>query len=208
MVSINTRFATSAALGLAVGLAGCANHVTQEQFDERIAEIRSQVEQYDSRISDNERAIEELRDEQRELREALEQLREDFDAHLRDHPEGLALTLPVHFEFDKSEIRPVDRPILDRFASVVQEHLPEGTVTVEGFADPAGTDAYNQRLSERRANAVRDYLVEEAGLSGDMVRAVAYGENRLVSERQGPGRAGIENRRVTFVIEFSGEVGG
>lgn len=55
---------------------------------------------------------------------------------------------------------------------------------------------------------MKQYLVEEGGVSAERVRAVGYGEGRLVNERRGPGRAGIANRRVTFVVEYSGEVGG
>jgi peptidoglycan-associated lipoprotein len=73
-------------------------------------------------------------------------------------------------------------------------------VTVEGFADPAGTRAYNQRLSTQRAEAVRTYLMTR-NISAQ-VRSVGYGEDRLVvadAEKHEPGAE--LNRRVVFVIE-------
>jgi peptidoglycan-associated lipoprotein len=81
-------------------------------------------------------------------------------------------------------------------------------ITVEGFADPAGSASYNRRLGERRADAVRDYLVQN-GLSADNLRAVSYGEasNRQV-ERGKTRDEGASNRRVTLVVDFAGQSSG
>ncbi|MFB6240219.1 MAG: OmpA family protein [Gemmatimonadota bacterium] len=202
------KLATVTVLGLAIGLTACTNHVTQEQLDEQLSEIRAQQEKQDKRISQNEQAIRDLRAAQKELRGALEKLRRNFDSRINELENRLVLALPIHFEFDRAQIRPVDEPLLNRFAATVREHMSEGVITVEGFADPAGSDAYNQQLSRERAQAVKNYLVKQGNLNADQIRAVGYGENRLVTQEAGPGRAGIENRRVTFVVEFSGEVGG
>jgi peptidoglycan-associated lipoprotein len=94
--------------------------------------------------------------------------------------------------------------VLDRFASVAREFYPGATITVEGFADPAGSQAYNRRLSQRRAESVKSYLVGQGGLSASNLRTAGYGETRLVRPgAAGPGTAGIENRRVTFVVEWT-----
>lgn len=55
---------------------------------------------------------------------------------------------------------------------------------------------------------MRSDLVDEGGMSVERVRAVSYGEGRLVKERTGPGRSGIESRRLTCFVELSGQVGG
>lgn len=204
---MHRKLATVAVLGLALGLSACGSHVTEDELDSELSEIRSQADDQDQRISDNEQAIENLRATQKELRGAMDKLRRDFDARINELENRLVLTLPVHFEFDRSEIRSVDEPLLERFAATVSDHMSQGVVTVEGFADQAGSQAYNEELSEERAEAVRDFLVEQGSLGDDQVRAVGYGENRLINEQTGPGRSGIENRRVTFVVEFSGEVG-
>ena len=204
---MHRKLAAVAVLGIAFGLSACGGHVSQEELDGQLSEIRSQMEDQDQRISDNESAIEELRTTQSELRSAMDQLRQDFDARINELEDRLVLTLPIHFEFDRAEIRSVDEPLLNRFAAEISNHMSGGVVTVEGFADQAGSQAYNEDLSERRAQAVRDFLVNSGGLSEDQVRAVGYGESRLINEQTGPGRSGIENRRVTFVVEFSGEVG-
>lgn len=200
--------ALAAVLALAGGSVGCSQHVTREEMDEALSDVRSRVEEQGERIDGNQEDIRGLREGQEELRKAIRQLRRDLDARVEELENRLVLSLPVHFEFDRAEIRPVDEPLLDRFAATVREHMPEGQITVEGFADPAGSDAYNRRLSRERARSVKEYLVQQGGLSAERVRAVGYGEDRLVNERRGPGRAGIANRRVTFVVEYSGAVGG
>lgn len=118
----------------------------------------------------------------------------------------MAVSLPVHFDFDRADVRPVDQPILDAFAAAVMGTYPDAIVTVEGFADQAGSAAYNQRLSQQRARAVRQYLISTGGMTDANVKAVAYGEARLVSPETGAvnPQSGIENRRVTFVLEWAG----
>src|SRR3546814_17397158 len=79
-------------------------------------------------------------------------------------------------------LREQDKPFLNEFASVIREHHPNVLVTVEGFADPAGSAAYNKRLGQRRAEAVREQLVQAGGLSADKVRAVSRAEERRVGK--------------------------
>ena len=67
----------------------------------------------------------------------------------------------VNFDFDKSNIRPDAVPILDEAAKTLKEY-GDVAVSVDGYTDSVGTDAYNQALSVRRANAVKEYL-ERAG---------------------------------------------
>lgn len=198
---------TALTIVAAVPLAACGGKVDQQVFDDEIASVRSEIDDNRSSIEDNSMAIEELRGEMDDLRESLEQMREDFDARITELEDQLMVSLPVHFEFDRAAIRPVDRPILNRFAATIRGQLPgNSVVTVEGFADPAGSEAYNRRLGQRRAEAVKNFLVSNGGLGADMVKTVSFGESRLVSNEQGPGRSGIENRRVTFVIDFGGEI--
>jgi peptidoglycan-associated lipoprotein len=78
-------------------------------------------------------------------------------------------------------------------------------ITVEGFADPAGSTAFNKRLGQARADAVRDYLVGTAGLPAEQVRAVSYGEDNNRQVRPGAfGEAGQDNRRVGLIVDYAG----
>jgi outer membrane protein OmpA-like peptidoglycan-associated protein len=134
------------------------------------------------------------------LRTDLTTLRTEFGAKISEVAEGLKFAMPVHFAYDDATVRQADAPALDRFASVVRKHYPGSKVTVEGFADPAGSTSYNVALSQRRADAVRDFITSK-GIDGSLVTTVGYGEARLVSraERDMPGAE--LNRRVVFVIE-------
>ncbi len=138
-------------------------------------------------------------------------LRDEFDVTVRRLEGAIAFDMPVHFDFDKADVRDGDRAALEKFAGIVKEYYPNAIVTVEGFTDPAGSRDYNQRLGKRRAEAVKAFLSESAGLDASRLRVVSYGESpeRLVA----PGAAGeaaqaLLNRRVSLVIEYSGpEIG-
>ncbi len=103
----------------------------------------------------------------------------------------------VNFDFDKSNIRPDARAILDEAVATLQGE-PNIHVAVEGHTDAIGTDAYNQRLSERRAAAVADYL-ERGGIAKSRLTTEGFGESKPVaSNMDEDGRA--QNRRVELRI--------
>lgn len=153
-----------------------------------------------------------LRDDVEALRGDVDELATRLDSLAEAFEEcdcgGMRLAAPVYFDFDESEIRPQERPVLDKIASTLQRAESAWLLTVEGFADPASTEAYNIRLGQRRADAVKQYLVDQ-GVNGDRVKTVSYGEarNRQVNPgAQGPGRTGLTNRRATFVLDWAARV--
>lgn len=104
----------------------------------------------------------------------------------------------VHFDFDKSTIRPDAVAVLDEAAETLKA---EGgiAVIVEGHTDRVGTDAYNQILSHRRADAVRQYLVKH-GIPANRITTEGFGESRPVASNDTvDGRA--QNRRVELRVE-------
>jgi peptidoglycan-associated lipoprotein len=112
--------------------------------------------------------------------------------------------VPVHFAFDSAVVRESDMEILGNVAEVIRRVYPTALVTIEGFADPAGTVEYNLRLSRRRAEAVREVMVRRFNLPARQFRTVGYGEQfeRQVAPGQRRGDPGAEqNRRVTFTID-------
>jgi len=129
------------------------------------------------------------------LRNDLGALRTEFGAKITAMEEGLKFAFPVNFTFDDAT---------DRFAGVVNKYYSGSVITIEGFADPAGSNRYNMELSKRRADAVAAYLAEK-GLSTTNVRTVGYGESRLVNNKAQKDDPGAEaNRRVVFVVETNG----
>ncbi len=142
-----------------------------------------------------------LEGEKAELRNKLFQ---QFSAILqtRDTARGLIVNMSdVLFDTDKSTLRPLAREKLAKVAGIVSGHLSL-RLDVEGYTDSVGTDEYNQKLSERRGTAVRDYLTE-AGVAGSSVSSKGFGETMPVASNDtAQGRQ--QNRRVELVI--SGEV--
>ncbi len=80
------------------------------------------------------------------------------------------------------------------------KQYPQTSTVVEGHTDSVGTDAYNQGLSERRAGAVRDVLVNQYGVESGRVQAVGYGESRPVADNASSDGRAI-NRRVEAEVE-------
>lgn len=176
--------------------------VTRGTYRRDIANVNQRIdEERQARIAGDEA----IRADINSLRNDLDQMRTDFEARIVAMEEGIQFALPVNFAFDESFIRDEDRPKLDRFIQVAQRHYPAATVTVEGFTDPAGTRAYNMRLSQRRAEAVREYLSTN-GLTDRELRAVGMGPDRQVFPGAwGDEPGGLENRRVVFIIETRGD---
>ncbi len=114
------------------------------------------------------------------------------------------LAADVLFEFDKADILPKAEETLSKAAAIVKERA-KGTVRVEGHTDSKGDDAYNMRLSERRANSVAAWLRSKGGLGNFTFTTKGFGETQPVTPNQKPdgsddpeGRQ--KNRRVAIVI--------
>jgi OOP family OmpA-OmpF porin len=103
----------------------------------------------------------------------------------------------LKFEFDKADLRVEDRELLSRVAGILMTSQ-DFTISVNGHTDDVGSDAYNLKLSERRAQAVRDYLVK-AGLPAEIVTVEGHGKSLpLVPGNSEAARA--KNRRVELGI--------
>lgn len=85
----------------------------------------------------------------------------------------------INFDFDEAAIKAEFDPVLDEAARTLMEN-PDVNVLIEGHTDARGRESYNQRLSERRAAAVKDYLVGK-GVAADRLEAVGRGENDPVA---------------------------
>lgn len=106
---------------------------------------------------------------------------------------GCWVLSPLLFDYDKSEIRAVGQPTLNSVAMVLEQN-PGMTVEVAGHCDNIGSAAYNKGLSQRRANAVKNYLVKE-GIASSRIKAKGYGFDKPVASNATPGGR-AKNRRV------------
>jgi outer membrane protein OmpA-like peptidoglycan-associated protein len=103
---------------------------------------------------------------------------------------------PIFFEVGTAKIQARSEPLLAEMAHLIAERKDLGVVSIEGHTDSKAGDDFNQRLSEARAQAVRDFLVR-LGVADDRLVARGFGESRPIAENTTPaGRA--RNRRVEF----------
>jgi outer membrane protein OmpA-like peptidoglycan-associated protein len=120
-------------------------------------------------------------------------------AAVKDEPRGMVITLSgsVLFASNRAVLLPEARTRLDQVAEVLLT-TRERNLTVEGYTDSQGSVNYNLDLSQRRADAVRSYLIER-GYQGDLIQSHGLGKGSPVADNSSPeGRA--NNRRVEIII--------
>ncbi len=108
----------------------------------------------------------------------------------------IRITQQIHFEFNKSTIRPESFPILDAVVQVLNDN-PKITLEIQGHTDNVGQPAYNKKLSQQRADSVRSYLTAH-GIDLGRLHATGYGQTQpIVANTTDANRA--LNRRVQFI---------
>jgi OmpA-OmpF porin, OOP family len=109
----------------------------------------------------------------------------------------------IHFDFDKATLKPEARSILKRNIQLLKDN-PNAKVRIAGYTSASGTEAYNQKLSERRANAVEEYLINEGIIAQDRLTMIGYGKANPASYEVAPkelySKAAKSNMRVLFEI--------
>jgi outer membrane protein OmpA-like peptidoglycan-associated protein len=126
-------------------------------------------------------------------------------AQVKEEQRGTVITLDgqVLFVTGKAELLPIARDRLNQVAKSLKELDDDKLVSIEGFTDSRGADDMNLKLSQDRANAVRDYLASQ-GVKSEKLRAIGRGEGNPVASNDTPeGRA--NNRRVEIVIQSSAQ---
>jgi outer membrane protein OmpA-like peptidoglycan-associated protein len=119
----------------------------------------------------------------------------------------VVLNMPSHVTFatDSAQISPAFQSTLDQVASTISEYA-DTRVQIAGHTDSTGSESYNQQLSERRAQAVANYLIGR-GVAGSRISTVGYGETQPVASNDTvEGRQ--QNRRVEIVLSPTGAAGG
>jgi OmpA-OmpF porin, OOP family len=103
----------------------------------------------------------------------------------------------VLFDFDKSNVKPEAGAILDRLVAFMNENKDK-KVSLAGHTDSVGTEAYNLRLSERRVNSVKDYVVKK-GVDTSRISGQGFGESKPIADNKtAEGRS--KNRRVEIKV--------
>lgn len=126
-------------------------------------------------------------------------------AQVKEESRGTVITLDgqVLFVTGKAELLPIAQDRLNQVAQSLKELDDDKLVSIEGFTDSRGADDMNMKLSQDRANAVRNYLIGQ-GVKAEKLRAVGRGEaNPVASNDTAEGRA--NNRRVELVVSSSAQ---
>lgn len=123
-------------------------------------------------------------------------------------PQTYTVEADALFAFDSYNLSPAGQQRLTEIANELRGFAELNAITVEGHTDRIGSDAYNQRLSQNRANVVRNYLVQQ-GVPSHLITAQGYGKTRPVKSCDGVGRGELiaclaPNRRVEVRVDGHG----
>ena len=167
----------------------------QQAEAQRLAELNQQLQQRTQELEQERQAR--LQAEQRAT-QALSKL-QDENVKVREEARGTVVTLSgsVLFATNATELLPAARDRLSEVATALKE--AKNPLLIEGHTDSRGSEDYNDQLSERRAESVKDFLVNQ-GVPPDRIQIRGVGETRPVaSNSTAEGRA--NNRRVEIVVE-------
>lgn len=187
-----------------------AERAAKEKADAEAARDAARVEQQtaEAEAARARAAADEAQQNQQRSEQEKAQLREQLRAQLnailqtRETARGLIVNMSdVLFDTGKYTLKPGGREKLAKIAGIILAH-PGLKLEADGFTDSVGSDEFNQRLSEQRANSVREYLLSQ-NVPADSITAMGYGKYRPVASNDTPTGRQL-NRRVELVV--SGDV--
>lgn len=193
--------AAGGAIGSAVGHAGAGAAIGSVLGLGAGALIGDQLLGQENKQKEQQKALDQQRAEIEKNRQLIEELKKR-NIEARETSRGVAVNLPnINFQFDRADLTPDGRAKVEQIADIIKRDAPNRRVTVEGHAsrESAAQEAYNQRLSERRAATVADAL-ERDGVNGRNISSVGLGTRApIASNDTESGRQ--QNRRVEVIIE-------
>jgi outer membrane protein OmpA-like peptidoglycan-associated protein len=174
--------------------------VVGAQNDPQTAIVRKQAELDRQRVELEKKSLE-LK--QKEL--DLERARQEFQAQQTGRSLSMNLSGDVLFDYDKAALKPDAEQALRKVA-VVLSQFPESKLTVEGYTDSKGTKSVNMELSHQRAQAVKEWLIKNGGVTVANISVKGFGEQYPIAPNTNSdgtdnplGRA--LNRRVSIIVE-------
>ena len=176
-----------------------AQATANEQAAER-ARAEARAAEAEAQAAHAHQQTQQANDQTEQMRERLKQQLNQVLA-TRESARGLIVNMSdVLFDFNKYTLKPEAREKLAKVSGILLAY-PGLMLQVEGYTDNIGSDEYNQKLSEQRADAVRDYLSTQ-GVAQTNISAMGYGKNNPIADNStNDGRA--QNRRVQMVVSGS-----
>ncbi len=177
---------------------------TEERVEQRIEQVEGQVEANQTRLNEQEKLIkanaESVANASQSAKEAYEraitagELAEGkfvYETSLSDED--------VSFSSDRAALGDSAKAALDGFAQKVKGENKNVYIEVQGHTDSLGSEGYNLKLGQKRAEAVRDYLIRAHGFPVHRIAALSYGESEPVADN-GTRNGRAQNRRVVLVV--------
>jgi outer membrane protein OmpA-like peptidoglycan-associated protein len=174
-----------------------------DQARDQAAQAQQQAQQSQLAAQQSQLAAQQASAEADQARSQLEVAQQQLkDLQAKQTERGMVLTLSgVLFDTNEATLKQGAADRLDRVASYLQAN-PHTNIIVEGYTDSTGTAAYNEQLSQRRAQAVADQLVSR-GISPDRVRSIGRGQEAPVASN-GTQAGRLQNRRVEVIFSDTG----
>jgi len=196
---------TDAATGATVDAMHADEKKTVAGTAAALARSKTEIASQDNAIASQKVALKDEKGRREEAEKRAAQAMADLAkfASVKQEPRGMVITLSgsVLFASAKSDLLPAAQLKLNEVADALIKEDPLSKIVVEGHTDSQGAVPYNQDLSQRRAQAVRDYLVSR-GIASDRVTSQGFGSSRSVADnKSAEGRA--DNRRVEIVVQPS-----
>ena len=177
---------------------------TEERVEQHIGQVEGQVEANQTRLDEQEKQIkanaESVANASKSAKDAYEravaagELAEGkfvYETSLSDQQ--------VAFNFDKAGLSDEAKAALDAFAQKVKSEDKNVYIEVQGHTDSIGSEGYNLKLGQQRAEAVRDYLIRQHNFPMHRIAAISYGESEPVADNSNR-EARSQNRRVVLVV--------
>lgn len=170
----------------------------QDSLEQQLAQLGQRAANVSAQLKERQRREQKLR-----------QIRAIFDPNeaevLLSGDKLIIRMFGIQFPSGSAEIKPENFSLLTKLQQVIRE-FPDAGITIAGNTDSRGDEDTNQALSQKRANAVRDYLLANMSLDAGRVTAVGYGENQPIATNDTEqGRA--KNRRIDVTIDLSSDAG-
>jgi outer membrane protein OmpA-like peptidoglycan-associated protein len=200
LTAILSLLTIGAALSIGAGTAAAGDNVSEDQIVRALAPVKKPLTrglsagpQVDPAISAEEgRFVQKIRG--RATRSLSVSEREEIATIVKDKPK---IDLEINFDYNSADISSKSMPSVQALGRALSNpDLKGSTFVVAGHTDAAGSEAYNQDLSERRADSIKKYLVDKYGIAGTDLVTVGYGKTKL----KDPNNPMAEtNRRVQVV---------
>jgi len=194
-----------AATAIALVATGCATKkYVRTEMETMEGEVSTRMDGIETQVEDNQAAI---RENEERLEEASATARDAYDRAIAAGKlaEGKFLYETVlssdkfRFAVDRSELSDETRAALDEFAEQIKADNANVFIEIQGHTDATGSEDYNMKLGEQRAEAVRLYLSQQHGMALHRMSVISYGETAPVADNSTrEGRA--LNRRVSLVV--------